>query len=646
LNIIKNTQKYYPAVYLILQFFIFHSIAFSQTDSVHRAPFDSLKIKNTVQFSQESDTIPYNDFIWDDKRTVSEILDEKAGFFVNNKSLGQYNRINFNNFKDFEIGFFKDGIQVNNNFFGIFDPELISINEIEKIEVVSNISSFIYGINSYGKAINIITKDKFRSKPFSQLRYSQDRSGSLFADASFTIPFSKKFNFYIRGNNHSIDGLYPNSSFATWRADGRMSWYPSAKWNFKLDFSYAKISRGLSDGLRFSGRDLSRQSTIDSLRDPGALVLDSLGNEVSETYNSSLSVYSQALGNNSLAMLQIYFMNYYRNFGGKFYSADPKLSYIDDYYNTHTIGVNLKYDKKIIMGTSQIVGITFLNNYYFNFYRPDYQITQEQRLTNSAKANFGFASGKIDYSSSKLYLAGLLKAEQSFVKDSSQNTISFGGEMKFKLIQNKDFGFGIIGGANRINALNFYPEYSLYSQISLTNYESGIEFSSSNFKTLAAYNYSTNSSRVKLNLDLTYNEFNLKSENSFQIKDYENSLPVFSKNDLSFRSKFFKDKLDLKLGINFKFILNYQYYVKDYFITSYDRFYTGSRVGITDFSNFNNKFVADFYIGARIGHANINFTVANILNNFYYDTFLFPADDRGGLGNAISRFTIVWDFIN
>ncbi|MBN8568661.1 MAG: TonB-dependent receptor plug domain-containing protein [Ignavibacteria bacterium] len=651
--IIQPAKKYYYFIYLLLSFIFINSASYSQTDSLRRKtdslsriPFDTLKIKNTVQFSQQSDTISYNDFIWDDKRNVSEVLEEKSGFFVNNKGLGQYNRINYNEFKDFQIGFFKDGIQINNNFFGIFDPELISINEIEKIEVVSNISSFIYGINSYGKAINIITKDKFQTKPFSQLRYSQDRSGSLFADASFSIPLSKKFNFLIRANNHSGDGLYSNSSFSAWRANGRMSWFPSAKWNFKLDFAYAKISRGLNEGLNFYGKDLSRESAVDSLRDVKASVLDNRGNEVSTTYNPSLTIYSQAFGSNSLTMMQIYYTNYYRNYGGKYYPLDTTQSYINDFYNTTALGVNLKYNKKILLSNSQKIDLTILNNYCFNTYDPDYELTSDLRITKNDKANFGFVSGKLDYANSRFFISGLFKAEQSFVKDSSQTELSVGGEAKLKLIANNSYQLNVIGGANHIHGLNFYPVNPLYANFGLTNYEAGAEFISANFKTLAAYYNSTNAPGIKFNFEASYGAFNLKSESNFNLKDYENSIPLFSKNDFSYRNKFFKDKLDLKLGVNFKFIMNYKYFAQDYIMLTDDRFYSGMDDSRLDFSDFNNKFLADFYIGARIGHANINFTVANIFNSFYFDTYMFPSDDRGGLGNAVSRFTIVWDFIN
>lgn len=657
--IIKPVKKYYICIYLLLSFLFINSVSYSQTDSLRRKtdslsriPFDTLKIKNTVQFSQQSDTIPYNDFIWNDKRNVSEVLNEYSGFFVNNKGLGQFNRISYNNFNDYEIGFFKDGIQINNSFFGIFDSELISINEIDKIEVISNTSSFIYGVNSYGKAINIITKDKFHPKPFSQLRYSQDRSGSLFADASFTIPFSNKFNFLIRANNHSGDGLYTNSDFSSWRANGRMSWFPTAKWNFKLDFSYSKISRGLNNGLDFYGKDLSSETAIDSLRDTKASVLDSTGREENKNYNASLSVYTKGLGSNSLASAQFYYTHYYRSFGGKEFPYPTSLIYtphVDEYYNTERLGLNLRFNKHLIISDGQSLDFTFLNNYYRDNYDIEYQPGGFGRDTLNYNTSFGFLSGKIDYKFNKFFISAMAKEEMS-LSNSTEPNFSFGGEAKLKLIENNNFDLGIFAGGNYIEyryTNHFYPE-STNDKFSYKSYEAGFDFKSEKLSSLIAFNRSKFYSSVKFNLITGVSKFTLKSEINFKVNRFSGSLPFFSKNDISYSDKLFKNKLDLKIGVNFKFISNFQYYSTYYNESTWDRFYgAGSFSGLYEtLKPSNNKFLTDFYIGARIGRANINFTVANIFNSFYYDTFMFPSDDRGGLGNVVSRFTIVWDFIN
>lgn len=582
-------------------------------------------------------------------------MNEKAGFFVNNKGLGQYNRINFNNFDDTHIGFFKDGIQLNNNLFGIFDPELISINEINIIELCSNTSSFIYGMNSNGKAVNIITKDTFAPKPFSQLRYSQDRYGSLFADASFTIPFSKKLNFLIRANNHSLDGRYTNSDFSVWRADGRISWFPSSLWNFKLDFNYSKISRGLNNGLVFLNKDLSNDSIIANLKDSKAEVVDPTGREENRNYNTSLSLYSKSFGENSLTTMQLYYMHYYRAFSGRdimnFFSP---IYHVDDYYYTERLGLNLKYNKKIISTDKNSLDVSFINNYYFNNYDLNYiaEGLKGQRDTSNLNSNFGFISGKVDYRVNNISVSGMAKEEFSFGTNSN-TAFSYGGEAKYKLINNNSYNLNIFAGANHINYLEVYTwpyniDSPMFQKYTYRSYETGLSFSTENFKSKLSYNKAGFFSWGKLNFTAGISKFTLESENNFKLNYYAGSIPFFSKNDISFADKLFKDKLNLKIGVYFKFISNFESYTRLYGESVIERFYI--RTSYNDLTESlyapNNKFIADFYIGARIGHANVNFTVANIFNSFYFDTFMFPADDRGGLGGAVSRFTIVWDFIN
>ena len=607
----------------------------------------------------QSEFIPYDNFIWNDKRNVSEVLNEKSGFFVNTLGLGMYNKIYFDNFRDNQIGFFKDGIQINNNFFGIFDPELISINEIEKIEIVSSISSFIYGMNSLGKAVNIITKDTFSAKPFSQLRYSQDRYGSLNAALSFTIPLSRKFNFLIRANNHSLDGKYANSDFSVWRANGRLSWYPTALWNFKIDFDYSKISRGVNNGLDYFDKDVSSDSAISIFRDTKAAVLDPTGREENRNYNVSFSAYSKSFGKNSLLSAQLYYNHYYRGFGGYgfFAGGSPR---VDEYYYTEKLGLNLKYFKNIYSSGKQSLDLTLLNNYYLNSFNIDYQPNDSTRAVIMRNVNYGFLSGKIDYKYDRLTISALAKQEAGLRNTGNIYAASYGGELRYNLIKNADFGVGAFAGANRINSIDsylYYPTFPAFNEYSYNIFEAGLELNTQNLKSSASYNNTRNNTSIdnvssaKLNIDASVSKFNLKSETSFLVNNFVGTLPFFSKNDISFTDKLFKDKLDLKIGFNFKFISNFKEYKFTHFegITMrhyWQISYGGSFEENHNLYGINNKFIADAYIGARIGRANINFTLANIFNNFYYDTFMFPADDRGGFLNAASRFTIVWDFIN
>jgi hypothetical protein len=116
---------------------------------------------------------------------------------------------------------------------------------------------------------------------------------------------------------------------------------------------------------------------------------------------------------------------------------------------------------------------------------------------------------------------------------------------------------------------------------------------------------------------------------------------VFIKADLAYKNKtLFNNKLNLKTGFNVKYISEMPEY-------SYDQrtgnFYYGN-------AGYNytvlDQFMLDVYVGVRIGKANINLTLANLLNSLFYDTQLYPYDDLGGFLRSVSRLTIVWDFWN
>jgi hypothetical protein len=53
------------------------------SDTTHKVPFDTNKIKDQTLLSNSSDVFSYDSlYIWNDKRTLSEIMDERQGFFL------------------------------------------------------------------------------------------------------------------------------------------------------------------------------------------------------------------------------------------------------------------------------------------------------------------------------------------------------------------------------------------------------------------------------------------------------------------------------------------------------------------------------------------------------------------------------------
>lgn len=647
-QIFNNNIKSVFVLLLISVSLLLSSAIFAQSvkkDTVYHTPFDTNKIPNPYIFDRNSDTIGLQDFIWSDRRNLSEILNDKSGYFINYLGVGGRNPINYNNFDFKHIGIFRDGVQINDNFFGGFDEENISISEIQKIEEVTNISSFLYGLNSSGKALNIITKDAFQPTLFSQLRYSQDRYGAMFADFSLNIPFSKKFNFLFGINSHFYDGYYQNSDFNVWRGRFKFNFYYSPKLNIKLSFYHTKINRRLNGGLVYS--------TDDTLKNANFADVYSLGRyERYSNYYSDISFTGNFLNDkNSLTKLIFYTNNSQRILRNGENGIDTGVHLNNDYHYIQ-YGLDFKQYFKVNFAKSINSNLLLGGNAYFNFYNyfdPAFTNVYNQPVPAFYQNNIYSMISKLDVLLKSFLISGSYKFD--FFDDNLYNY--YGLEGNYKIINSKDIEIDLKGGFNSTiygmdnfwymgNDINRNP---YYTNMRRTYYEVGLK---SRYKNLYldvtqysweynwtqenAFNFSNGNYSMKM--ITKYFDFTINTSYSS-----DTTYPaVFFKSDIVYHNFFFNDKLNLRLGISLKYFSEtpISYFSQERYDFGYN-FVNGRLIE-------KNFFNVDFYVGARIGTANVNFTVANIFDNLNYSTAIYPYDARGGFLNTLARFSIVWDF--
>lgn len=620
-----------------------------------KIPFDTNKIKEATLLSGSSEVFSYDSlYIWSDKRSLSEIMNERSGYFINDFGLGGRNLIDYNGYSTKDVGIFRDGIQVNDILFGGFDVQNFSVNEIDRIEEVSNVSSFLYGMSSTAKSINVITKDVFQSKPFSQFRYSQDRYNSLFADVVFNLPFSRKVSWMAGATKHSIDGRYANSEFDVWNARTRLDFFTSPKFNLKLNFYYDNIKRGLNEGLINSGNEAAMEENT-------APVVNTSSNENIENFFYNATLTGRFFKDkSSLTKLMLYSNNTIRWYdnkvtllvgGNTVYNPPANYHYIQ-YAADLKQNINLKFNRYCNLDFL-VGGNAYLNYYNYSGYNFFNVVNKEYTFLFRADFNYEnfFLSGFGNY----IYLN---KDESQFVfidyENKTPSYYNIGTESGYKFLFSKNVSLKLFGGINNIQqgsltvnhpgAISYFP-----SENEKTYYEAGFEFNVKDIFNLKSYYFDTYNSSGYSNFYQNLSDgvntsagIFTKYVDAYINYDYLNSdfYPEnFLKADIFYHNFLFNNKLNLKTGFNVKYFSSPDRFYN--YSQSYYTFYAGSPVYLDV-----NGFQVDYYIGARIGHANVNLTIANIFNTFYYDTYLYPADNRGGLLNAISRFTIVWDFLN
>ncbi len=607
-------------------------------------PFDTNYIKSAYRLSNNSETFGVNNWIWNDKRNLGEILNERPGYLVNFFNNGGRNTINFNRQFEKNIGILKDGIQINDILFGGFDIENISINEIDTIEEISGVSSFLYGINSQASSINIITKDGFQPELFSQLRFTQDRYGSENAEIYFSQSLSRKLNWQIGANKHSITGRYDNSDFDVWRARFRTNWFISPKANIRFNLNYANIERGLNAGLWYSTEDTLRNPELAEVFYPDNF-------EKLTNFYYDISFTGRLLKNkNSLTKIKLYSQNSLREYRFRL----PSLS-VDKNFHAIQYGLDVKQlinadITRDIQTNIMIGGNVYIN--LFNFDTPGF--ASVYNTVTKIDENYYSLLSKIDAGYKNFTLSVLGRFDKFF----DNNNFQYGIEADFLIYRNDDISISAFGGMSirdkeisyiKILSTNIF-HYNPVSDVEGRYAETGIsliskyfygkfyQFGLSNANNFRLFDGNYEAGLLTKYFDakiaLNFNEGPLK----------ENNPKFYLKSDLSYHDLLFNDNLNLRVGINIKYMN--QLITQEYDQYYYTHFATIGQITPPDAEYFDHLFNMDFYIGARIGSANISFTFANIFDNFNYDTFLYPWDDRGGAFNSLSRFSITWDFLD
>ncbi|MGG7035683.1 MAG: TonB-dependent receptor plug domain-containing protein [Flavobacterium sp.] len=128
---------------------------------------------------------------------------------------------------------------------GTLDLSRITVNNIERIEIIKGASSSLYGSEALGGVINIITK---KIKADNQLRMNVNYKLATFntRDASVNVQYGKnKIGFELFGNHFSSDGYNISSSDYLQTVEPYSNWtfQPKLNVNFSDDFNLTVNSR-------------------------------------------------------------------------------------------------------------------------------------------------------------------------------------------------------------------------------------------------------------------------------------------------------------------------------------------------------------------------------------------------------------------
>ena len=169
---------------------------------------------------------------WMDYRYLGGILESLPGTFIRDQnSAGQYNQLSINGVDWRGVAITMDGRPMNDPASGIYNLFGFTTEYADRIEVITGSRAFLYGLNSTGGAINLVTRNYNSNRPFSKINYSETGYNYQYSDGTFSQNISRRINFTFGFQHQGTDGKFPSSADEAW--NGRVK----VRYNFSRDFN-------------------------------------------------------------------------------------------------------------------------------------------------------------------------------------------------------------------------------------------------------------------------------------------------------------------------------------------------------------------------------------------------------------------------
>ncbi len=210
-------------------------------------------------FGDSTEAITQSEIPWIEYRYIGDLLWTRPGMYIRDlASPGENNQITIGGVDARAIGFLVNGISENSPITGTYDLSLFPVDDIERIEFITGPRAFLYGMNTTGGTINVVTKSFYTNKPYSRLRYSQGVDSYAQTDAEFSQNIFNKFNFtfglerYAFGSNllsQEYTGRFPNSNNDAWSFRTKLRYNLSNSFNILFSHYYYQTWTGLNGGV-------------------------------------------------------------------------------------------------------------------------------------------------------------------------------------------------------------------------------------------------------------------------------------------------------------------------------------------------------------------------------------------------------------
>lgn len=603
-------------------------------------------------FDSTVSNITANDIIWEEYRSLYDILSVQPGIFVRDlASPGQQNQIVTGGLSDRNIAVMIDGIPYNDFYTGSFNLWLIPVDAIERIEYFGTSQSIFYDGRSGAATINIITKSYDNNRAITNLRYSQGVSGYTHTDAFFSQNIARDLNLTLALTHHGFGsnkesqnfrGRFLNSNDDAWAFRSKVRYNITDWFDLSFFYLYNKTWTGLHGGVDY----FNTPSVFDGLQ------AEVQNYESYEKYSNShytlTAAFFPTADSSVLATLSFYHFDRLRE-----YRDEENRGFITNSIFTKRDFASITNGVKLQI-TSQ-VGFNTVHGYI------NYEgIRSEKTITTGIKDDVkvlsfftlspfavvrDFSGNKLVHAgveatlqlSSSLTLFGGITEEITNDRSQSVNSIINLYSYDAPSLQNRE-SYSIVEAGGSVSFPSTFSGSLSYRRTTLHN---PIEFDTiplfSSFITTIPTTVTYDA--ISASAHVTAGEFHLEGNANYlkQPSKVRNNaaLTLFPEltlyGSVYFHGLLAKDKLDLKVG------LRGRYFSKQTGMKSYDE------IGVwvpSDILGYGPSGTMDFFAIGKIGSAYVHFIWENLTGNQYLLSPVYPMYD----GNI--RFGLSWQFLD
>ncbi len=185
-----------------------------------------------------------------DYRYLGGILETMPGVFIRDQqSEGQYNQLNLRGADWRAIAVTANGRLLNDPASGIYNLYHFTTEYADRIELITGPRAFLYGVNSTGGAVNLVTKNYNSNRPFSKINYTETAYNYAYSDGTFSQNISRKVNFTFGFQHQSTDGKFLASIHDAWNMRVKLRYNLSRNFNIILSEYLTHTQTDLNGGV-------------------------------------------------------------------------------------------------------------------------------------------------------------------------------------------------------------------------------------------------------------------------------------------------------------------------------------------------------------------------------------------------------------